>query len=68
MVKTVIVNEKSEINQCDVEDKEVVKNTKFNQRQKTKAINLEKKIPDPTTLIHINKTKISPIERKTCKC
>ena len=67
MVKTVIVNEKSEINQCDVVDKEVVKNTKFN-TPKTKAINLEKKIPDPTTLIHINKTKISPIERKTCKC
>ena len=67
MVKTVIVNEKSEINQCDVVDKEVVKNTKFN-TPKTKAINFEKKIPDPTTLIHINKTQISPIERKTCKC
>ena len=33
--------------------KEVVKSTKFN-KLKTKLNNLEKKIPDATTLIHIN--------------
>ena len=37
----------------DVVDNEVVKNTKFN-TLKTKINNLEKKIPDTTTLIHIN--------------
>ena len=37
----------------DVVDNEVVKNTKFN-TLKTKANNLEKKIPYATTLIHIN--------------
>ena len=37
----------------DVIDNEVVKNTKFN-TLKTKVNNLEKKIPDGTTLIHIN--------------
>ena len=37
----------------DVVDNEVVKNTKFN-TLKTKVNNLEKKIPDATTLIHIN--------------
>ena len=34
-------------------DNEVVKKTKFN-TLKTKKYNLEKKIPDATTLIHIN--------------
>ena len=37
----------------DVVCNEVVKNTKFN-TLKTKINNLEKKIPDATTLIHIN--------------
>ena len=37
----------------DVVDNEVVKNTKFN-TIKTKVNILEKKIPDATTLIHIN--------------
>ena len=37
----------------DVVENEVVKNTKFN-TLKTKVNNLEKKIPDATTLIHIN--------------
>ena len=37
----------------DVVDNEVVKNTKFN-TLKTKVNILEKKIPDATTLIHIN--------------
>ena len=37
----------------DAVDNEVVKNTKFN-ILKTKVNNLEKKIPDATTLIHIN--------------
>ena len=38
----------------DVVDNEVVKNTKFN-TLKTKVNNLEKKIPDATKFIHINK-------------
>ena len=37
----------------DVVDNEVVTNTKFN-TLKTRVNNLEKKIPDTTTLIHIN--------------
>ena len=37
----------------DVVDNEVVKNAKFNML-KTKLNSLEKKIPDATTLIHIN--------------
>ena len=37
----------------DVVDNEVVKNTKFN-TLKTEVNNVEKKIPDPITLIHIN--------------
>ena len=37
----------------DAVDNEVVKNTKFN-TLKTKVNNLENKIPDATTLIHIN--------------
>ena len=37
----------------DVVDNEVAKITKFN-TLKTKVNNIEKKIPDATTLIHIN--------------
>ena len=37
----------------DVVDNEVVKNTKFSML-KTKVNNLEKKVPDATTLIHIS--------------
>ena len=37
----------------DVVDNELVKNTKFN-KLKIKINDLEKKIPDATTLIHIN--------------
>ena len=40
-------------NLSDVVDNEVVKNAKFN-RLNTKINSLEKKIPDTTTLIHIN--------------
>ena len=49
----------------DAEDKEVVKNTKF-KTLKTKVNNLEKKIPDVTTLIHINQYNIvrENLERK----
>ena len=41
------------ISDNDVENNEVVKNTKFN-TLKTKVNNLEKKIPEATTLIRIN--------------
>ena len=41
----------------DLVDNEVAKNKKFNTLQK-KPINLEKTIPDATTLIHINQTKM----------
>ena len=37
----------------DLVDKQVVKNTKLN-KLKTKVNNLDKNIPDATTLIHIN--------------
>ena len=37
----------------DVVDNEIAKNTKFN-TSKTKVNNLDKKIPDATSLIHIN--------------
>ena len=37
----------------DVVDNDIVKNTKFN-TLKTKVNSLEKKIPEATTLIHIN--------------
>ena len=49
----------------DVVDNEVVKNTKFS-RLKTKVNNLEKKIPNATTLIHINQynTDKQKIEKK----
>ena len=40
----------------DVVDNEVVKDTKFN-TLKTKVNNLEKKIPDGTTLIPVNQYK-----------
>ena len=41
----------------DIVDNEVVKNTKFN-TLKTKVNNLEKKVPDATTLIYINQCNI----------
>ena len=46
-------------------DNEVVKNTKFN-TPKAKVNNLENKIPDATTLIHINqyKTDKQSLEKK----
>ena len=49
-LKTVTVDLKKLI---DVVDNEAVKNTKFN-TLKIKVNKLEKKIPDATTLIHIN--------------
>ena len=42
-----------ELKKINVVDKEVVKNTEFS-TLKTKVNNLEKKICDSTTLIHIN--------------
>ena len=49
----------------DVVDNEVVKNTKFN-TLKTKVNDLEKNIPDATTLIPINQynTDIQNLEKK----
>ena len=56
----------------DVVDNEFVKNTKFNTLE-TKVSSLEKKIPDATTLIHINQNnrnkqnldkKIEDVEKK----
>ena len=52
-LKTVLVDFKK-LN--DVVNNEVVKNSKFNTQNK-KGNNLEKKIPDTTTLIHINQYK-----------
>ena len=49
-LKTILVDLKK---LSDVLDNELAKNTKFN-TLKTKVNNLEKKIPDATTLIHIN--------------
>ena len=49
-MKTILVDLKK---LSDVLDNELAKNTKFN-TLKTKVNNLEKKIPDATTLIHIN--------------
>ena len=46
-------NLKRNVDDLDVVDNEVVKNTKFN-TLKTNVNNLEKKIPDATTIIHIN--------------
>ena len=53
----------------DVVDNEVAKSTKFN-ILKTKANNLEKKILDATTLIHINqyKTDKQNLEKKNWIC
>ena len=51
-LKTIPVGLKKKLS--DVVDNEVVKNTKFN-TLRTKVNNLEKKIPDSTTLIHINR-------------
>ena len=48
--KTVTVNLK---NLSDGADKQIVKNIKFS-TMKAKVNNLEKKIPDETTLVHIN--------------
>ena len=50
----------------DTVDNEVVKNIKFN-TLKTKVNNLDKKIPDGTTLIHINQynTDKQNLEKKT---
>ena len=56
----------------DAVSKEVVKNTKFN-KVNTKVNNLENKIPDATTLIHINhyntdkglEKKIEAVDKKT---
>ena len=50
----------------DVVANEVVKDTKFN-TLKTKVNSLEKKTPDPTTLIHINQynTDKKNLEEKT---
>ena len=52
-LKTVSAYLKKLMYLCDVVDKEVVKNTKFN-TLKTKVNNLDKKILDAATLIHIN--------------
>ena len=52
-LKTVPVDLK---NLIDVADNEVVTNTKFNML-KIKVNNLEKKIPDETTLIHNTRSK-----------
>ena len=52
-LKTVPVNLKKV---SDVVDNEVVKNTKFNTLN-SKVSNLETKIPDAPTLIHINQYK-----------
>ena len=62
-LKTVPVDLKS---LSDVVDNEVVKNTKCN-TLKIKVNNLEKKIPDETTLIHINQhnTDKQNLEKKT---
>ena len=53
----------------DVVDNEVVKNTKFNSL-KTKVNKLDKKIPDATTLIHINQynTDKHNLEKKNWRC
>ena len=53
----------------DVVDNEVVKNTKFNTLE-TKVNNLDKKIPDETTLIHKNQynTDKQNLERKNWRC
>ena len=47
----------------DVVDKQVVTNTKFN-TPKTKVHDIDKEIPDATTLIHVNTTQINKVWRK----
>ena len=54
LVKTVPVDLKKI---CDVLDNEVVKNKKFNTLE-AKVNSFDKKVPDATTLIQINKYKI----------
>ena len=51
----------------DVVDNEVVKNTKFT-TLKTQLNNLEKKIPDETTLIHINQYRQTKFREKNWRC
>ena len=60
------------IKKNNIADNDVIKNTKFNSL-KTTVNNLEKKIPDATTLIHINQyntdkqnldTKIGGVDKK----
>ena len=53
----------------DVVDNEVFKNTKFN-TPKTKVSSLVKRIPDATTLIHINQynTDKQNLEKKNWRC
>ena len=60
------------IKKTNIADNDVIKNTKFNSL-KTTVNNLEKKIPDATTLIHINQyntdkqnldTKIRGVDKK----
>ena len=53
----------------DVVDNEVVKNIKFN-TLKTKVNNLEKKIPDATTSVHINQchTDKQNLDKKNWRC
>ena len=62
-LKTVPIDLK---NLSDVVDNEVIKNTKFN-TLRTKVNDLEKKISDATTLIHINQYNADKqnLERKT---
>ena len=72
-VPTSLNNLKTKVDDLDVGnlkklsdvDNEVVKNTKFN-TPKAKVNNLENKIPDATTLIHINqyKTDKQSLEKK----
>ena len=50
-------------NLSDVTANEVVKNIKFN-TLKTKVNSFEKKIPDPTTLIHINQYNTNKLNLK----
>ena len=65
-LKTVPVDLK---NLIDVVDKEVVKNTKFN-TTKTKVDNLENKVPDAITLVHLNQynTDKQSFEKKNLRC
>ena len=53
----------------DLVANEVVKNAKFNTLKK-KINSLEKKVPDATTLIHINQYNKNKqkVDKKNCKC